>query len=87
MPYVPCVDTGHLERADLQNTATSLETPGWWGQLGLMMSTAFPSCNLKKEERERKKKHCPAYLILIAFCFPIFFRRKMHTDMCMHQNT
>lgn len=36
---------------------------------------------------ERKKKHCPEFLILVAFCFPVFFQRKTHTDMCMHRNT
>lgn len=47
-PYVSHIDAGHLERADLQNTATSPEAQDWWGHLGLMMSMVFPSCNLKK---------------------------------------
>lgn len=46
--YVSHIDAGHLERADLQNTATSPEAQDWWGHLGLMMSTVFPSCNLRK---------------------------------------
>lgn len=48
VPYVSCIDAGHLERADLQNTATSPEAQDWRGHLGLMMSTVLPSCNLRK---------------------------------------
>lgn len=48
VPYVSHIDAGHLERADLQNTENSPEPQDWWGHLGLMMSTVFPSCNLRK---------------------------------------
>lgn len=48
VPYVSHIDAGHLERADLQDTETSLEAQDWRGHLGLMMSTVFPSCNLRK---------------------------------------
>lgn len=34
LPYMPHIDAGHLERADLQNTLTSLEAQDWWGHLG-----------------------------------------------------
>jgi hypothetical protein len=48
VPYLSHIDAGHLDRADLQNTENSPEAQDWWGHLGLMMSTVFSSCNLRK---------------------------------------